>query len=57
MSETMIRVLEAAVLPYRNGRHVPHVPGDIVALSTLTEAIASALRSGDRLLASILEPC
>ena len=57
MSETMIRVLEETVLPYRNGRHVPHSPGDIVALSTLTEAIARALRSGDRLLALILEPC
>jgi hypothetical protein len=56
MGETMIRVLEVAVLPYRNGRHVPHAPGDIVALSKLTDAVARALRSGDRLLANLLEP-
>lgn len=57
MGESMIRVLEAVVLPYRNGRHVPHAPGDVIALSKLTEAVARALRSGDRLLANVLEPC
>jgi hypothetical protein len=52
-----VKLLTAAVLPYRNGRQVPHAEGDTVAISTLSESIARLLESGDPLLATVLERC
>lgn len=57
MESTSIRVLDVTVLPYRNGRHVPHAPGDVISIDKLAEAIVRAIRSGDRLLTAVLEPC
>jgi len=50
-----VKLLTAAVLPYRNGRHVPHVEGDTVALSKLAESVVRLVESGDSL-AAVLEP-
>lgn len=49
-----MKVKVSVVLPYKNGRHVRHSPGDVVPLHKLTEAIAR--KSGDRLLQHVLEP-
>ena len=54
MGEATVKVKVSAVLPYKNGRHVPHAAGDVVPLHKLTEA--SARKSGDRLLQHVLEP-
>lgn len=52
-----VRLLVAAVLPYRNGRQVPHAEGDTVAISKLSEAVVRALDADDRLLTAVLERC
>lgn len=56
MGEGTVTVKVQATLPYRNGRHVPHLPGDVVLLSKLTDSVARALSSGDRFLMLVLEP-
>lgn len=55
MSETTVTVKVQATLPYRNGRFVPHLPGDVVPLAKLTEAVAKGVSSNDRLLTHVLE--
>jgi hypothetical protein len=55
MSETMVTVKVKATLPYRNGRFVPHLPGDVVSLNKLTEAVVKGVSSDDRLLKHVLE--
>lgn len=50
-----VKLLTAAVLPYRNGRQVPHEEGDTVVLSKLAESVARLLESGDPLIATVLE--
>ncbi len=55
MSEAAVKVKVPTVLPYKNGRHVPHPAGDVVPLSKLTDSVARALSSGDRFLTSVLE--
>lgn len=56
MSTTTVKVKVEATLPYRNGRFVPHRAGDVVELAKLTDSIARALSSGDRLLTLVVEP-
>jgi hypothetical protein len=56
MGATMVKVKVQATLPYRNGRYVPHLPGDVVELVKLTDSVARALSSGDRLLTRVMEP-
>jgi hypothetical protein len=54
MEVTSIRLLAAAVLPYGNGRHVPHAPGDVIPIAKLAWAMVSRINAGDHLLSRIL---
>lgn len=50
-----MKVKVATVLPHKNGRHVPHLAGDVVPLAKLSEAVVRAVNADDRLLAAVLE--